>query len=58
MCWHVSGTKFVTGHRDGAVLHWTLEPDNEEQGHVLSQKKYFGNVYKNLHAHTSTCIVL
>lgn len=43
MCWHSSGLRFVTGHRDGSVAQWRVEPqEGEEQDHLLVRKKYFG----------------
>lgn len=47
MCWHSSGLRFVSGHRDGTVVQWRVDPEEEGQGHVIVQKKYFGMWERN-----------
>lgn len=40
MAWHLSGTKFMSGHKDGTVLQFAVETEKEEE-HVISEKKFF-----------------
>ena len=44
MCWHSSGLRFVSGHKDGTVTQWRVdtEEEEEEQSHLIVRKKYFG----------------
>ena len=44
MAWHLSGTKFMSGHKDGTVLQFAVETEKEEE-HVISEKKFFGMLY-------------
>ena len=43
MCWHSSGLRFVSGHKDGTVTQWRVNTEEEEeQSHLIVRKKYFG----------------